>query len=101
MRTITGLALLLLLCGCGSSRKTATPAPSQNPSGATRLNHIAIQVSQLERSTVFYRDLIGLDTIPEPFHDGLHTWFQVGPYSHLHLIQGPGPLVVPPKGTHL
>jgi lactoylglutathione lyase len=47
------------------------------------LNHIALYVTNLQKSTEFYRDIVGLDTIPEPFHDGLHTWFGVGPKSHL------------------
>jgi|SRR5690606_10348583 len=52
------------------------------------LNHIALSVRNLEKSTVFYRDVLQLDTIPEPFQDGKHTWFQIGPHSQLHLIEG-------------
>ena len=52
------------------------------------LNHIAVYVTNLKTSTAFYQDIIGLDTIPEPFHDGRHTWFGVGVKSHLHLIEG-------------
>lgn len=37
------------------------------------LNHIAVYVVDLKVSTAFYKDVIGLDTIPEPFHDGRHT----------------------------
>src|SRR5688572_14215689 len=56
----------------------------QNQGSKAALNHIALYVSDLKTSTVFYRDIIGLDTIPEPFHDGRHTWFGVGVKSHLH-----------------
>ncbi|WEK37181.1 MAG: VOC family protein [Candidatus Pseudobacter hemicellulosilyticus] len=52
------------------------------------LNHIALYVTDLRTSTEFYTTIIGLDSIPEPFHDGLHTWFRIGPHSQLHLIQG-------------
>ena len=65
------------------------------------VNHIAFSVSQLERSYVFYHDVIGLDTIPEPFHDGRHIWFAVSEHAHLHIIQNPPPIVVPTKNTHL
>ncbi len=65
----------------------ATAVSAQQKTRAT-LNHLALYVQNLEKSTVFYRDLVGLDTIPEPFHDGKHTWFSVGPKSHLHLIAG-------------
>jgi lactoylglutathione lyase len=50
------------------------------------LNHIAVYVLDLKISTAFYKDIIGLDTIPEPFHDNRHTWFSVGVKSHLHII---------------
>jgi lactoylglutathione lyase len=66
-----------------------------------RINHIAISVAQLERSRIFYQEIIGLDTIPEPFHDGRHVWFSVGDQAHLHLIQNPPPIEVPSKNTHL
>lgn len=66
-----------------------------------RLNHIAISVSELERSRLFYQELIGLDTIPEPFHDGRHVWFSVAENAHLHLIQNPPPIEIPSKNTHL
>jgi lactoylglutathione lyase len=66
-----------------------------------RLNHIALYVLDLKTSTAFYQTIIGLDTIPEPFHDGRHTWFSVGPKSHLHLIQGAKNKTVHEKNTHL
>jgi lactoylglutathione lyase len=68
--------------------------------GAT-LNHIALWVVDLKTSTTFYQNIIGLDTIPEPFHDGKHSWFSIGPKSHLHLIQGAPAAEVHPKNTHL
>lgn len=65
------------------------------------LNHIALYVKDLKQSTAFYKDIIGLDTIPEPFHDGKHTWFSIGPKSHLHLIEGATGHSTLPKNTHL
>lgn len=65
------------------------------------LNHIALYVQDLKKSRAFYQDIIGLDTIPEPFHDGKHTWFSVGPKSHLHLIEGAKGPAGQPKNTHL
>ena len=66
-----------------------------------RINHIAFSVLNLQRSTDFYTKILHLDTIPEPFHDGRHTWLAIGDASHLHLIQNPGPIVTPSKNTHL
>ena len=65
------------------------------------LNHIALYVVDLKKSTAFYQNIIQLDTIPEPFHDGLHTWFSIGPLSHLHLIQGAAAITTHNKHNHL
>ncbi len=66
-----------------------------------RLNHIAVYVQDLKTSRYFYETIIGLDTIPEPFHDGRHTWFEVGPQSHLHLIAGARVKIAQDKNIHL
>lgn len=68
---------------------------------AATLNHIALYVVDLKKSTEYYRDIVQIDTIPEPFHDGRHTWFTVGPHSQLHLIQGAKEGGVHDKNTHL
>jgi lactoylglutathione lyase len=65
------------------------------------LNHIAVYVVNLQRSTAFYRDIIGLDTIPEPFHDGKHTWFRVAEHAHLHIISGATAPTFHDKNGHL
>lgn len=65
------------------------------------LNHIALYVVDLKKSTDFYQRLVQLDTIPEPFHDGRHTWFSIGPLSHLHLIQGAKKYSIHDKNSHL
>lgn len=79
----------------------AIAVSGQNPGAKPTLNHIAVYVEDLKVSTHFYRDILGLDTIPEPFHDGRHTWFSVGPKSHLHLIQGAKRKMVHDKNNHL
>ena len=52
------------------------------------LNHTAIYVQDVKKSAAFYRNIIGLDTIPEPFHDGKHAWFSIAPGVALHIIEG-------------
>ena len=73
---------------------------AQNTSKAV-LNHIALYVKDLKTSTDFYHDIIGLDTIPEPFHDGRHTWFSIGSKSHLHIISGATEKKIRDKTNHL
>src|SRR4029079_10806984 len=65
------------------------------------LNHIAVYVVDMKTSTLFYQNIVGLDSIPEPFHDGRHTWFSVGPKSHLHIISGAAQKTEHDKNTHL
>ena len=74
---------------------------SYSQSKKASLNHIAVYVVDLKVSTAFYKDIIGLDTIPEPFHDGRHTWFAVGVKSHLHIISGAAAKKEHDKNTHL
>ena len=76
-------------------------AQSQQQKAAIVMNHLAWHVTNLQMSTDFYTKIIGLDTIPEPFHDGKHTWLSLGNGSHLHLIQAPGDPLIPGKNTHL
>ncbi|MFT3936975.1 MAG: VOC family protein [Chitinophagaceae bacterium] len=75
--------------------------PSHAQSSGARLNHIALYVLNLKTSTDFYQKVVGLDTIPEPFHDGRHTWFLIGPKSHLHIISGVQTPLPKEKNTHL
>jgi lactoylglutathione lyase len=66
-----------------------------------RLNHIALYVVNLQTSTDFYTKVVGLDTIPEPFHDGRHTWFSIGTHGHLHIISGAAAKTPHEKNMHL
>lgn len=66
-----------------------------------KLNHIAVYVENLKTSTAFYKDVLQLMTTPEPFHDGLHTWFTLGGAGKLHLIQGAKSGVTRDKNDHL
>jgi lactoylglutathione lyase len=52
------------------------------------LNHIAVYVADLAKATEFYKNVLSLQEIPEPFKDNRHTWFTLGPAGQLHLIQG-------------
>ncbi|WP_143962347.1 VOC family protein [Litoribacter populi] len=52
-----------------------------------RLNHLALQVKNLETSREFYKDVVGLPQISDPFNDDIHAWLDMGG-SQLHLIEG-------------
>lgn len=86
------MRFLLLFCTVGLFYFPGLTAQAQTTTSAaapvTWLNHIALHVNDLQKTTAFYENFLQLKKIPEPFKDGLHTWFSVGEKSHLHLIQG-------------
>ncbi len=93
---------IVLLCGIFLTLHTEAQAVENAVSKPKpRLNHIALQVTNLQKSSRFYRETVGLDTIPEPFHDGKHTWFNIGGGAHLHIIETAIKPVIPLKQTHL
>jgi lactoylglutathione lyase len=68
--------------------------------GGTRTDHNAIYVKDLAKSAAFYKDVMQLEVIPEPFHDGKHVWFRTGEHSQLHVIQGAADIVAHDINTH-
>ena len=52
-----------------------------------KVNHIAVHVSNLEKSMSFYETILNLEEIEEPFKDGLHAWYDIGGGAALHLIE--------------
>ncbi len=95
MKSLT--SLLVLSLALAHTAVVAAPAETVTP----RVNHIAFYVRDLKVSTDFYQNVIGLPTIPEPFHDGRHTWFLIGPKTHLHIISGAKVDLPKEKNTHL
>ena len=95
MKRATSILLLsALLC-------TANACAQNKSTTKATLNHIALYVVDLKVSTNFYQNIIGLDTIPEPFHDGRHTWFSIGKQGHLHVISGAKARKEHDKNAHL
>ena len=72
-------------------------AYSQKPT----FNHLAIHVSDLEKSSAFYREVIGLDTMANPFRDNKHVWFIIGEKIELHMIAGATSVSKHPQDNHL
>ncbi|MEN9701475.1 MAG: hypothetical protein RIR55_795 [Bacteroidota bacterium] len=61
---------------------------AQNTNSKVHINHTAIYVMNIPVAGNFYSNIIGLDTIAEPFHDGKHIWYKTGEHTMLHVIQG-------------
>ena len=75
------LSLVLLLV-------TSFVVNAQNKNAKSHINHTAIFVIDIAKSGNFYSNMIGLDTVPEPFHDGKHIWYKTAEHTMLHVIQG-------------
>lgn len=74
---------------------------SRCPGGTRgRRPHGAIRF-RFEKSEAFYRNVMNLAEIPEPFKDGRHIWFRTGPHSQLHIIQGAVKVEQHDINTHL
>lgn len=51
------------------------------------LEHVAVNVSDLEASIKFYRDGLGLKEMDRPDFDFNGAWFELGGSQQLHLIE--------------
>ncbi|MGI4022913.1 MAG: VOC family protein [Janthinobacterium lividum] len=52
------------------------------------VNHITVYVVDLQKSSDFYKNVMLLKEIPEPFHDQRHVWLRIGPHTQLHIVKG-------------
>ena len=52
----------------------------------TQLNHVAIHVKDVDRSSQFYVQVLRLEPIPRPAFDFLGAWFRMGDDQELHII---------------
>lgn len=76
--------LLLMLCLCTGFSVAAFAQQAASPT----FNHLTIYVVDMQKSADFYRKVMLLEEIPEPFHDNRHVWFKMGGKGNLHVVQG-------------
>lgn len=95
MRLKPTIFFLLLFTFLGRQHCRAQARPA-----VLTFNHAAICVHDLKVSTDFYKSVLALEEIPNPFNDGIHAWFKIGPQLQLHVIQR-GCAVLPEKNVHL
>ena len=94
MKRILSATLMGLLFTLGTCR-LAMAQP------VTSVNHVALYVFDLQKSVDFYKNVLGLQQLPEPFKDGKHVWLRMGPHSQLHIIQGAAKVEPHDKNSHL
>src|SRR3954467_2971068 len=49
-------------------------------------DHTTVYVTDISKSAAFYENVLGLEKLPEPFHDGKHIWYRIGAHSQLHVV---------------
>jgi len=96
MRTFA-LILTLIIPFIFSKNTSAQTTPDDSP----RLEHIAVYVTNLQESAIFYKDVLKFIEIEEPFKDGKHVWFTLGTAGNLHLIEGAQKKIEHDKNDHL
>lgn len=94
----TRLACVLSLATLLSSSLllSQTSVPVKPP----EFDHHAIHVRDLAKSVEFYEKVMGLEKIPEPFKDGRHIWFRMGPHNQLHVVGGATEIPPQPIDLH-
>lgn len=50
------------------------------------IHHVSLNVSDLDRSTAFYRDVLGLSVLPRPEMPVQGVWLDAGNDQQVHLI---------------
>lgn len=66
-----------------------------------RFDHQALQVKDLDRSAVFYHELLGLPEIDDKTGAPHIRWFSMGDLKELHLIEDQNAPEPPVKGVHM
>ena len=80
---------ILLVCFfCLLIVSTNTQAQTSNTKPQITIDHLALFVVDLQKEQNFYSQVMQLDSLAEPFHDGKHAWFTIGAGIALHIIQG-------------
>ena len=73
------LVLAISALGCRAEGKADGPH-------MVALNHVAIQVNDLNISTAFYKDIFGLSEVPAPFP--IARWLKTSNGLMLHIVSG-------------
>jgi catechol 2,3-dioxygenase-like lactoylglutathione lyase family enzyme len=56
-----------------------------------QLNHVALYVTDFQRSSAFYQNALRLEPVPRPAFTFPGAWFRLGTNQELHLIADNGP----------
>jgi catechol 2,3-dioxygenase-like lactoylglutathione lyase family enzyme len=64
----------------------------------TRLDHVSVLITDVERSRRFYTDVLGLREVPPPHtFDFIVLWFALNEEQYVHLLLKPQPDTISPR----
>jgi len=67
----------------------STLASGQDRLGFAGYNHVALHVADIQKSTKFYREIVGLKSVEVPDNlKAIRSWFNMGNGQQLHLLAG-------------
>jgi lactoylglutathione lyase len=90
--------LMLILTSLFINKSEAQTSQKKEPA---RLNHIAMYVTDLEKTAHFYTSIFNLPIIEEPFKQGTHVWLSLGGSVEMHLIKSDQKRIEHAKSDHL
>lgn len=81
----------------------AQVAVGQDKLGVVGHNHLALHVKDIQTSTVFYKDVLGLKPIPVPDNlKAIRSWFDMGNGQQIHLMADrKDPFTHDKNGSHI
>ncbi|HVM89350.1 MAG TPA: VOC family protein [Puia sp.] len=97
MKKVTRFLFTLLFI----SKSITAFSQSHNSAIVPVFNHTTIYVVDLDKSAAFYEKVIGIIKISEPFKDGKHSWFKIGPHCQLHIVKGAAQITPHDINIHL
>lgn len=97
MKKLSFILMLILTIFFPNKSEAQTP---QNKEPA-RLNHIAMYVTDLDKTAHFYTSIFNLPVIEEPFKQGTHVWLSLGGSAQMHLIKSDQKRIEHAKSDHL
>ncbi|TAE31105.1 MAG: glyoxalase [Cytophagales bacterium] len=92
LKTLLGSLLLLSQVAFG-----------QDNLGVVRHNHLALHVKDIQTSTQFYREVLGLKPLAVPDNlKAIRSWFDLGDGQQIHLMAGrTDPFTHDKNGSHI
>ena len=92
--------MIAIACAAFASATALQAAEPKTTSALPAFDHVAINVSDQQRSVDFYAGAFGLKEIPAPFPKGGPRWMELAGGISLHIQSLPEKPAPPPRAVH-